>query len=71
MGGCGSELYSGLMVLVEKRGRLCMVRRWSGSRKVHEWVPGRAIRSKGPKNFSDSFLAGRVVRMCSALTKTC
>ena len=48
----------------------CMAQRWSGSHKVHEWVPGWAIMSKGPKNFSDSFLAGRVVWMCSALTKT-
>ena len=40
----------------------------SGSRRVKECVPGRAMMSKGPKYFSESFFEGLVVRMCSALT---
>src|SRR5882724_2941408 len=46
----------------------CTARRLSGSRRVKEWVPGSARISYGPRNLSDSFFEGRVVRKNSALT---
>ena len=36
-----------------------------------EWDPVRAIISKGPRNFSESFLDGQVERKNLALTKAC
>jgi hypothetical protein len=48
-----------------------MVRRWSGSHRVTESVPGHAMISNGPRLFSDSFLDGQVVQMFLALTKAC
>ena len=39
----------------------------SESRRVKKCVPEHVIMLKGPKDFSESFLEGLVVRMCSAL----
>src|SRR5882724_5109773 len=40
----------------------CTAQRLSRSRSVMEWVPGRARISYSPRNFSASFLDGRVVQ---------
>ena len=47
----------------------CTAQRLSRSHRVTECVPGHAMISYGPRNFSESFLEGRVVRKNWALMK--
>ena len=42
----------------------------SGRWRVNKWVPAWAMMVKGPRNFSESFFEGLVVRMWSYLTNT-
>src|SRR5882724_5349949 len=64
-GGGGNQSGIGFRVAgsnIEMWKTGCTARRLSGSRRVTEWVPGSARISYGPRNLSDSFFKGHVVR---------
>src|SRR6266481_2689367 len=67
MGGGGGWTQSGIGFgnadsSMETWNTGCTARKLSGSHRVTEWVPGCTRISYGPRNLSESFLDGQVVR---------